>query len=339
MYGLDVILLESQRLTQRRSRLGTMIRSLRTALLTLTLGVTSAGNPSVRGWPQGSRASQKIARVRTRKLVWWLSLLLTGGSAVGERGDLQFGPREWPRLLQIARQVPGFAGPTSNRSGGATALVDPSQTSLLKKYLNRNPDGTPSYGMKSSSPLNIVKAQYSVVQLIATAQAMLNLRPAANPRVDTMLNRVVLDRSVSEIDAAVLAQTVDATGQVISARERPRLHASVLPSTLILKVLRALPGGLPYLTVKLVNTMNRPAMYVYGCGAEVDLEALNMNGEKVAGVNYGCTLEGKPGLVLQPGESRILHTFPHADLRRLPPGQYCWHVLVTDERIPLTLTP
>jgi hypothetical protein len=277
---------------------------------------------------------------QARLLVGAVALLLNDGPVAAERGDFEFAPNGWPLLLRIAGQVPGFAGPTSDGLKVVPALTDLSKIDLLKAYLREDLYGQKFWGVNSSTSLKVVKAQYSVIQLVAAAEAILNVRPSTSPRVDTMLNRVVLDSSILEADAAALAQQAGVSGLVISARERPRLHATIYPSTLSLKALRAAPRGEVSLGVKLVNIMNRPAMYAAGCGAEVDLEALTLNGEQVAGVTYGCTL-ARPliGTVFQAGESRTFRTVPHADLRGLAPGHYLWHVLLTDEKIPFTLTP
>jgi hypothetical protein len=120
----------------------------------------------MRGRRDMSDDTRETMPVRAQRLIWWLALFLTGGLAVGERGNFSFAPAEWPRLLQIARQVPGFAGPTSDQSGVVFALVDSSQANVLREYLSKEPYRNRAYGMNYSTPLKGVKAKFSAVQLI-----------------------------------------------------------------------------------------------------------------------------------------------------------------------------
>ncbi|MPY67494.1 hypothetical protein F8S09_12500 [Deinococcus sp. SDU3-2] len=267
-----------------------------------------------------------------------MSVLLAPVAAAesSEGFGLSYAPAEWPALLRIAEQLPAFAGLTF-RDGLVPALTDVTQAERVRARLKTDP-----YWRKYSVDLaEAVKAQYSLADLVRAAQAVKRVRPQTTVRVDTALNRVVVNTSVTE--TARLARAVGVPDLVISRHERPQFRAEVTAKTLTpagITALKTTPFGENRLNVTLTNPLNRPALLAHGCGGSLPVRVLTLRGERLPDAEQPiiCT-DVLLRTVFQPGESRTFPSFSLSELSRLKPGPYLWQVAETGERVPWTLLP
>jgi hypothetical protein len=256
--------------------------------------------------------------------------LLVARAEGGPYNDYSYPPSEWPSLSRVAAQVPGFAGLTFGEAGNQFQLTDLTQAERLRVVLKADPRW-----QKYLLGAGAIKAQYNVTQLVKAAQAIKAARPQTRVRVDTFFNRVTLN--LPSLQTAQLARRLGVADLVVS-EQKPRLRARISPVTVSLEAMKSNPFGFGHLQITLTNTVNRPALFGYGCGGTVPVEILSLDGERVPGESLNCTAESR-AMRFQPGQS---HTFPSLSttaLMALKPGRYLWHIRETGQRIPFTLHP
>lgn len=268
----------------------------------------------------------------------FLSILLAPVAAAESSEDygLSYAPAEWPVLLRISRQLPSFAGLTF-RDGLVPALTDVTQAERVRVLLRADPH----WRKYRVDPGEAVKAQYSAAELVRAAQVVKRVRPQTTVRVDTVLNRVVVNTSVTE--TARLARAAGVPDLVLSRHERPRFRAEITPRTLTVADIRAIkvmPFGANRLQVTLTNPLNRPALLAYGCGGSLPVRALTAQGKPLPDADQplNCT-DVLLRRVFQPGESHTFPSFPLSELSTLKPGAYLWHIAELEQQVPFTITP
>jgi len=265
-----------------------------------------------------------------------VGVLLAPGASAEKGYGPSYAPAEWPVLLRIAEQAPAFAGFTF-RNGLVPALTDVTQAERVRALLKTDPH----WQKYNISPGEAVRAQYSLVDLVRAAQAVKKVRPQTTVRVDTVLNRVVLNTSVAE--TARLARAAGMPELVISQHERPRFRAEVTPATLnraTIAAVQTLPFGEDRLKVTLTNTLNRPALLAYGCGGSLPVRALTVGGKLLPNADQpiNCT-DVLLHTVFQPGESRTFPSFSLSELGTLKPGPYLWQIVELEQEVPFTIIP
>ncbi|MEF2277761.1 hypothetical protein V3W47_05570 [Deinococcus sp. YIM 134068] len=282
--------------------------------------------------------------MRTARFLLPLALALsTVGSAQSYPG-FEYGPDRWPDLLRVSARVPEFAGFTQSSASGKLvtlpALTDPAQEKSLRAFLASDTYWRQVMVDKQVPPSGSLRLEYSVTELVKVAQAVKAVRPNATVRVNTALNRVVLNADVKYVRA--LARQIGAGDRLAAeyGERAPELKYDIQPRVVSKSGLKDLGGPsrvVPNLTVLVTNLLRRPVVFGVSCGGQLPVHVAYANGSFVREIlNVACTQE-LASLLIQPGETLSFPSFPWQKLTDLKPGKYLW--VYGKQTFPFTLKP
>lgn len=284
--------------------------------------------------------------MRTARLFLPLALALSHVSSAQGFSGFEYGPDRWPDLLRVSARVPGFTGFTQSSASGnlvtLPALTDPAQEKRLRAFLASDAYWRQVMVSKQVPPSGSLRLEYPVSELVKVAQAVKAVRPTATVRVNTALNRVVLNADVKDVRA--LARQIGAGDRLVAGygEPGPELRYDVQPRVVSKSGLKSIGGSLqlrvvPNLKVFVTNPLRRPVMFGVSCGGQLPVSVAYSNGSPVRDALGRACKERLDLILLQPGETLAFHSFQRQKLTHLKPGSYLW--VYGKQTFPFTLKP